>query len=128
MSNIALKWSGIVLVGGALLLGLGIVADALRPPAAAFSSLESGLLLSGAIMLMLALPAMYARQAQAAGALGLAGHVLLETGMLLIVLVAADPLLHPASPEPSQENYVLFVLGLALLFGLLLTAAATWTA
>jgi len=90
-----------------------------------FSPGVARLFLLSSIFLLLSLPAMYARQADAAGWLGLAGHVLLQTGILLLVLLAATPILYPAIQTPSGENVVAFLLGIALTLGLLLTGIAT---
>lgn len=90
-----------------------------------FSPRVSLLLLLAAILLLLSLPAMYARQADVAGWLGLAGHALLQTGILLLVVVAATPLLYPSLNLASGENLVVFLLGIALTLGLLLTGIAT---
>jgi hypothetical protein len=68
---------------------------------------------------------MYATQAQAAGWLGLAGHALLQAGVLLLVVLAATPLLYPALSPATGENVVVFLLGIALTLGLLLTGIAT---
>jgi hypothetical protein len=129
MAEIAFRWSGILLVVGAALLGLGIVTVALRPVInQPLSPGASRLLLLAAIFLLLALPAMYARQAGAAGWLGLVGHGLLQTGVLLLVVVAAVPLLYPSLKLAAGENLVFFLLGIALTLGLLLTGIATMRA
>jgi len=126
MSEIAYRWSGILLVAGAALLGVAIVIIALKPVMnTVFSPGISRLMLLASILLLLSLPAMYARQADAAGWLGLAGHALLQTGILLLVLLAATPILYPALQTPSGENLVAFLLGIALTLGLLLTGIAT---
>jgi hypothetical protein len=82
-------------------------------------------MLLSSILLLLSLPAMYARQANTAGWLGLTGHVLLQTGILLLVVLAATPLLYPSFEQVSGENLVVFLLGIALTIGLLLTGIAT---
>jgi hypothetical protein len=126
MSEIAYRWSGVLLVVGAALLGIAIVLVSLKPVInEVFSPGLARLFLLSALFLLLSLPAMYARQADAAGWLGLAGHMLLQTGMLLLVLLAATPILYPAIQTPSGENVVSFVLGIALTLGLLLTGFAT---
>jgi hypothetical protein len=43
-------------------------------------------LFAGALLLMLGLPGMYARQADAAGWPGLAGHILLAVGAVLLIV------------------------------------------
>lgn len=69
--------------------------------------------------------AMYAKQAGAAGWLGLTGHALLQTGILLLVVTASTPLLYPSLKTTPGENPVIFFLGIALTLGLLLTGIAT---
>lgn len=126
MSEIAFRWSGILLVAGAALLGVAIVIIALKPVINTVLSPEiSRLLLLASIFLLLSLPAMYVRQADAAGWLGLAGHTLLQTGILLLVLLAATTILYPALQTSTGENMVSFLLGIALTLGLLLTGIAT---
>jgi len=126
MSEIAFRWSGILLILGAALLGIAIVIISLKPVVnQIFSPGVSLLLLLSSILLLLSLPAMYARQADAAGWLGLAGHALLQTGVLLLVVIAATPILYPSFKTASGENLVLFLLGIALTLGLLLTGIAT---
>ena len=126
MAEIASRWSGILLIAGAALLGFAIVIIWLKPvmdqPLSPGASL---LLLLSSILLLLSLPAMYARQANAAGWLGLAGHGLLQTGILVLVLSAAPSLLFPSLKPPPGENLVFFLLGIALTLGLLLTGIAT---
>jgi hypothetical protein len=126
MAEIAYRWSGTLLVVGAALLGSAIVILSLKPvinqPLSPGASL---LLLLSSIFLLLSLPAMYARQADAAGWLGLAGYALLQTGILLLVVVAATPILYPSLKTTPGENLVAFLLGIALTLGLLLTGIAT---
>lgn len=126
MTEIALRGSGALLVVGAALLGSAIVSISLRPvEGQVFSSGVSLLLLLAAVALLLSLPALYARQAGAAGWLGLAGHALLQAGIVLLVVLAATPLLHPALKAGAPQHPVVFGLGIALTFGLLLTGLAT---
>jgi len=126
MAEIAFRWSGILLVLGATLLGAAIVIISLKPVMEqAFSPGVSLLMLVSSMLLLLSLPAMYARQANAAGWLGLAGHVLLQTGILILVMLAATPLLYPSLKPIPGENLVVFLLGIALTIGLLLTGIAT---
>jgi hypothetical protein len=68
---------------------------------------------------------MYARQAAAAGWLGLTGYALLQTGILVLVLAAAPALLYPALQPAPGENLSFFMLAIALTLGLLLTGIAT---
>ncbi len=124
--NAAIHWSGPVLVGGALALALAITLISSRPVVGqAISSDVAALLLLSAALLLLSLPAMYAVQADAAGLVGLVAHALLAIGLLLPVMVAATPLLHPSLDAPTGEHPLLFVLGIALTLGLLLTGTST---
>lgn len=125
----AIHWGGLVLVGGSLTLGLAIVLISLRPVVGQPIPPDvAALLLCSSALLLLSLPAMYAVQADAAGTLGLVGHALLTIGLLLPVVVSATPLLHPSLEMPSGEDPILFVLGIALTLGLLLTGIATFRA
>jgi hypothetical protein len=127
--HVAIQWSGPVLIGGALGLGLAGILISRRPVVGATLSPDVAMLLfASAALMLLALPAVYAVQADASGALGLMAHVLLATGLLLLVLVAATPLLHPAANGPIGEHPLVFVLGIALTAGLLLTGIATFQA
>ena len=127
--NAAIHWSGPLLVGGALALGLAVILISSRPViGTAISTDVATLLLVSAALLILSLPAMYAVQADAAGVLGLVGHALLATGLLLLVVLAATPLLHPSLNAPTGEHPLVFVLGIALTLGLLLTSIATFQA
>jgi hypothetical protein len=126
MSEIAFRGSGILLILGAALLGIVIVVISLKPVInQPFTPGVSLLLLLSALLLLLSLPAVYARQAAAAGWLGLTGHALLQTGVLLLVVLAAPSLLHPSLKLAPGENPLVFLLGIALTLGLLLTGIAT---
>jgi hypothetical protein len=126
MPEMALRAGGIALILGAALLGTAIVTVSFHPVVnQMFSPGVSRLFLLSAALLLVSLPAIYARQAQAAGWLGLAGHALLQTGVLFLVLVAATPILYPAFKQALGENVVAFALGIALTLGLLLTGIAT---
>ena len=126
MADATVRLSGITLIVGAALLGTAVVMVSFSPVVnRPLSPRVSLLLLLAAILLLVSLPAMYAQQAQVAGWLGLAGHVLLQTGILLLVVLAATPLLYPALNPAPGENGVVFLLGIALTVGLLLTSIAT---
>ena len=126
MADTIVRLSGIALIIGALLLATAIVLISFNPVIdQPLSPRASLLLLLSAILLLLSLPAMYARQAEAAGWLGLAGHMLLQTGILLLVVLAATPLLYPSLNPTPGENVVIFLLGIALTLGLLLTGIST---
>jgi predicted membrane channel-forming protein YqfA (hemolysin III family) len=126
MSEIVYRWSGIFLIAGAALLGIAIVIISLRPVMdQPLSPSVSLLLLLASMLLLLSLPAMYARQANAAGWLGLTGHALLQSGIVFLVMISATPILYPSFNGAPGENVVAFVLGIALTLGLLLTGIAT---
>jgi hypothetical protein len=125
----AIHWGGLALVGGSLALGAAIVLISRRPVIGASISPDvAALLLCSAALLLLALPAMYAVQAEAVGGLGLMACALLMVGLLLLVVIAATPLLHPSLDAPSGEHPIVFALGIALTLGLLLTGIATFQA
>ena len=125
----AIHWSGPALVGGAIALVVAIGLIALRPVVGqSISPNVAALILLSAALLLLSLPAMYAAQAEQVGVLGLVAHALLATGLLLPVVVAATPLLHPSLGVPAGEHPLVFVLGIALTLGLLLTGISTFQA
>lgn len=126
MDDLAIRWSGLILILGAALFATAIVMISFKPVVSQpFSPTIGLLLLLSSICLLLALPAMYAKQADAAGWLGLAGHALLQTGILLLVVITAPPLLYPSLNLTPGENIVVFLLGIAFTLGLLLTGIAT---
>ena len=126
MANTAIQWSGLLLIVGAALLGMAVVLISFNPVVnQVMSPRISLLLLLSSICLLLSLPALYARQADAAGWIGLVGHALLQTGILLLVVIAAPPLLFPSLNAAPGENSVFFLLGIAFTLGLLLTGIAT---
>lgn len=126
MIQTALQLSGLLLMGGAILLWIAIGMVSLNPVMnQTFSPRLSLLFLLASMFLLLSLPGMYARQAVSAGWLGLVGHGLFEAGILLLVLISATPILYPSVREPMSNNPVLFVLGIALTAGLLLTGIST---
>jgi len=102
MTNIAIRWSGLLLIVGAALLGTAIVMASLAPDMTQIPRPANALLFLAAILLLLSLPAMYARQADAAGWLGLTGHVLLQTGVLLFPVVSAPALLYSSFATPKR--------------------------
>lgn len=105
-------------------MGAAIAMVSLRLPGRLPTPLVSTMLLVASILIMLALPGMYARQSEAAGWLGLVGHVLLEVGIVIVIVYAAAPLFNPAAMGLG-ESAAAFLLGIALLLGLVLTAIAT---
>lgn len=127
--NAAIHWSGPLLSVGGLAFGLTIFLIARQPVVGmSMSPTVAVLAIASTAVLLLSLPAVYAVHAESAGAIGLAGHALLSTGLLLVVVVAAMPILHPTLEAPTGEHPLLFILGIALVLGLLLTAIATFQA
>lgn len=128
MEKIAVRWSGWLMIVGAILLGIAIFMASFNPFGSQSSSahLQELFLFFSAILLLLSLPAMYAEQASAAGWMGIAGHALLQTGILLLVVTSSTTLRFPSfQPPASAENAVDFFLGISLTLGLLITAIAT---
>ena len=127
MVKTTLRWSGVALMASAIVLGAELVLAALSLPGTVPPMpLGSLLLLVGSMLLMLALPGMYAHQAEGAGALGLLGHVLLAVGNVALIGFAAAPLFNPSvTGLDKEESIVAGVLLLALLLGFILTAVAT---
>jgi hypothetical protein len=125
MAKAALRWSGVALVAAALVLGVSLAMQWLWPAERLPAPLGSLLVLMGSMLLMLALPGMYARQAEAAGWLGMVGHVLLAIGNVLLIGFAAAPLFNPAIRGLDEEESVTAgLLALVLILGFLLTAVA----
>ena len=126
MTNIAIRWGGLLLiVGAALLVVASVMASYVPARTQQLPPLANALVFPAAILLLLSLPAMYARQADAAGWLGLIGHALLQTGILLFVVVSAPPLLYSSFDLPIEPSLTGLLLGVALTLGLLMTAIAT---
>lgn len=126
MTNTAIRWGGLLLiVGVALLVAALTIASSTPEMTQQLPRLANVLLFLSSILLLLSLPAMYARQADAAGWLGLIGHALLQTGILLFIVVSAPPLLYSSFDLPFENSLTAFLLGIALTLGLLLTSIAT---
>ncbi len=122
----AIHGAGAALIAGSVALAAAIVIVSLRPVIApSLSTNVAALLLVTAVLLIPSLWAILVVQADRAGAVGLIGYVLLTTGLLLPVLVATPPLLHPSVDAPIGEHPIVFVLGIALTVGLLFTGIAT---
>lgn len=127
--NTAIHWAGPVLVIGAIAFGLTVILVSRQPVMGmSMGQALAALAICSTALLLLSLPAVYAVQAERAGTIGLAGHTLLSTGLLLVVVVAAPPILHPAIEAPIGEHPLLFGFGIALTVGLLLTGIATYQA
>jgi hypothetical protein len=127
--NMPIALGGAALVVGAMASTYALLRISTRPVIGqALTSDVAAALLIAAALLLLGFPALYAVQAEAAGGVGLLGHALLSTGLLLLVIVAAAPLLHPVENLPTGEHPVVFALGIAFAVGLLLTGIATYQA
>src|SRR5262245_55420971 len=123
MANVTIRWSGLALLAGASLWAAASVVGAFSPVAdQPFFPLNGALLLLSAVLLLLALPGMYAKQAGAAGGLGLAGHVLLQTGIVVLAIAGSGPLVYSKAMTSPSAVGALF--GIALILGLLLTGIA----
>lgn len=123
--RVATHWGGAAIVAGSIMLALAIVLVSLEPvQRQAFSPTVAALFLTSSALLLLGLPSMYAIQAGSGGSLALVAHVLLETGLLLLVVLSAAPLLYPSFDQPPGESPTAFLLGIALTLGLLLSGAA----
>jgi hypothetical protein len=122
----ALQLGGAALVAGALVFVYALIQISRRPVVGqAISPDVAAALLVAATLLALGMPALYAVQAAKTGILGLAAHALLAVGLALPVVVAAGPLLHASADLATGEHPIVFVLGIALALGLLLTGVAT---
>lgn len=123
MSAVSIRWSGAALTLGALLMGTGIAITTTNVEQMTTAWVAAAFFL-GSILTMLALPGIYARQANAAGWLGLAGHVLLATGFVLLLFYAALALLEP-DVRGIPDSVTASLLFLALFAGLVMTSIAT---
>lgn len=127
--NAAIQWAGPVLILGAVAFGLTILLISRQPVVGmSMGQAVAPLAIGSAALLLLSMPAVYAVHAETTGAIGLVGHALLSIGLLLVVVVASPPILHPTISMPSGEHPLLFALGIAFVAGLLLTGIATYQA
>jgi hypothetical protein len=126
VTNIAIRGSGLLLIVGAVFLGVAIVTASFMPEQnQPLPPLPNALLFLSSMLFLLSLPAMYARQVDATGWLGLIGHALLQTGMLLLVVVTSPRLLYSSFDLPFEDSLTPFLLGIGLTLGLLVTGIAT---
>lgn len=125
MTAAVVRWSGVVLILGVVLFAVARMLVPSTPMQTQASGLANLLLFLAGLFTLLALPALYSRQAQKSGAMGLVGHVLLSTGLMMVILYAGAPLLYPTLDDPVGESPFALTLGIALLLGIGLTAIAT---
>jgi hypothetical protein len=110
MTNIAIRWSGLLLIVGAVFLGVAIVTASFIPEQnQPLPPLSNALLFLSSLLFLLSLPAMYARQADSAGWLGLIGHALLQTGILLLVVITSPRLLYSSFDLPFEDSLILML-------------------
>jgi len=116
-----------MLVGGGITLGLAIGVVALEPlsPKSVTPAVGSILLVAVALLLP-GLRALYGVQPERSRGLGTLAHGSLSIGLLLLVVVAATPVLHPDLDVAAGESPLLFLLALALVLGLVLTPVVVW--
>ena len=136
MTATVLRYSGLVLAAGAVLLALALISISLIPVAGQIlTPAVSGLLLA-AILLSISLPGVYLKQADAPrlgeipqgrlwGWLLLAGHLLMQAGLLFFVIMAAPALTFPGLKLPFSQSATASLLGFALFAGLVLTGMAS---
>jgi hypothetical protein len=108
------RWSGIVLLVGSLFGVIGSILDTVLIPGhdetaqqilSTPFTIDASLFLAWALLLTMALPGLYLRQAKLVGVLGFAGFVLLSLGLLLggvafaIVQVTIFPYLAQSAPK-----------------------------
>ncbi len=125
MFDTSVRWSGLALAAGALILGAVFVLALFQTQEVLPTSPMATVVLIASILIILSLPGMYARQSDAAGSLGLLGYVLLMVGMLPFVVYAAAPMFFPEIKGPTKANAGGILLGTAWLVGLMLTGIAT---
>ncbi len=127
MTDTALRCSGLLLTIGAIAQGVGSAAIILSSSTGNQSQpqLFYILLVTSSMLLLLSFPGMYARQAKAAGWLGLAGYAFLQIGILLPIVAVSPHLRFPAYNPPGGENAIDGLLAVALTLGLLLSGLAT---
>jgi hypothetical protein len=146
------RWSGIVLLVGSLLGVIGSILDTVLSTGQNQTAqqilstpftIDASLFLAWALLLVMALPGLYLRQATRAGALGFAGFVLLSLGLLLggvafaTIQVTIFPYLAQSAPKLLPSNgigpdagFLLWIFGplLLLTVGNILLGIATMRA
>jgi hypothetical protein len=125
MTQTALRWSGAALVAFGLLLVPGAVLATLQARGQISFAGFGFLNVMGPALFMLALQGVYARQAEAAGLLGLVGHVLLSLGTVLLIVLASQSLYQSQPRLRTEGGVTLLALAGALVLGFILTGLAT---
>jgi hypothetical protein len=126
----AIRWGGVALVAGAVALGVALAALSVARTqpvgtGAQYAAWVGWLLAAGALLILLALPPMYAHQARESGMLGLIGFLLLQAGWVLAVVVTTAPLVYEGLPSEPGESVAALALGTMLAAGFVLTSIAT---
>lgn len=119
MTQRAIRTSGIGLIIGPVLLGAG---SALWEDDGAASP-SKVLLFLGALVTMLALPGLFARDPEGMGWAGLVGIVLLEVGLSIALFVGGAPLLFSGSLT-TRESVTAFMLGISAIVGFALVTVS----
>jgi hypothetical protein len=151
-SRMLYRWSGIVLLVGSLLGVIGSILDTVLSTGQNQTAqqilstpftIDASLFLAWALLLVMALPGLYLRQATRAGALGFVGFVLLSLGLLLggvafaTIQVTIFPYLAQSAPKLLPSNgtgpdagFLLWIFGplLLLTVGSILLGIATMRA
>jgi hypothetical protein len=119
MTQSAIRSSGIGLIIGPVLLGAG---SALWEDDGAVS-VSKVLMFLGALVTMLALPGLFARDPEGMGWAGLVGCVLLEAGLSVVLFVGGAPLLFSGSLT-TRESTTAFLLGISAIVGFALVTVS----
>ena len=97
-------------VAGAATVGLAMVRNSTRPVAGrVLGSDVAALRLVPAALLLVGAPALDVVQAPATGIGGLVARILLSAGPLLLVVVAAPPLLYPSLGASTSEHPIVML-------------------
>jgi hypothetical protein len=117
----------VILFGGGIVADTLTLADSVGPGSQPSSQPGDSLGAAGSILVMLALPGVYAYHASKAGWLGLIGYVLFQVGWVFVIAFAVVPLMFNdvfKDVLANQANTFAFTLGVALSIGLVLTSIA----
>jgi len=126
----ATRWGGLALFIGSIMVGaavIGILVSQRQPVGTGiqYAAWVAWLLAVGAVLTMLALPHMYAVQANQGGTVGTVGFALLQGGWVLALVFAIAPLVYRGLPSEPGESVATLTLGTMLSAGFVLTSVAT---